>query len=189
MRRPFLGILGSGKGSNFEAIYHAVQQNQLKAEIKLVISDIAEAGILQKAKQFQVPHFFINREKFETETIALLKQHQVDLVILAGFMRVLSADFVNTFPNHILNIHPSLLPKFRGKKAWEQVWQSDEKETGCTVHIVTKELDSGPILAQRRVAILPQDNAEILYERIRQQEHQLYPKTIQFYWEKINYSH
>lgn len=186
MSRPFLAILGSGKGSNFEAIYRAIQQEKLKAEIKLVISDVADAGILQKAEQFHVPHFFIQAEKFEKKTIALLQKLQVDLVILAGFMRILSPNFLAQFPNRILNIHPSLLPQFPGKEAWEKAWKSGKKETGCTVHVVAEKVDQGEILAQERVIILPHDTPESLHQRIQQQEHQLYSEVIQAYWEQIN---
>jgi phosphoribosylglycinamide formyltransferase-1 len=186
MRRPFLAILGSGKGSNFEAIYCAIQQEKLKAEIKLVVSDVADAGILQKAEQFYVPHFFIQTDKFEKETIALLQQHQIDLVILAGFMKILSPNFLKQFPNRILNIHPSLLPQFPGKKAWEKAWKSGVKETGCTVHLVTEKVDQGKILAQERVTISPHDTPESLHQRIQQQEHQLYPAAIQAYWMQIS---
>lgn len=185
MSRPFLGILGSGQGSNFEAIYRAIQVGKLEAEIKVALSDVAKSSFLQKAEQFQTPHFYFGSQVFENQAIAVLKQSQVDLVILAGFMRILSPSFLQAFPDRILNLHPSLLPKFPGKEAWKQVWQSGEKETGCTVHLVTEKVDQGPILAQRKVPILPDDTAESLYQRLQLEEHLIYSEAIAKYWKTL----
>lgn len=184
--KPTLGILGSGKGSNLEAIYHAIGQRKLEAEIKIVISDVKESGFLQKAKRFNLPEFWLESEGFECKALALLQKYQVDLVILAGFRRILSASFLKVFPNRILNLHPSLLPKYPGKKAWEKALENKDKETGCTVHLVTEHIDQGQILGQRKVSILPGDTAESLYKRIQDQEHQLYADVIKQYWRNFN---
>ena len=186
MSRPFLGILGSGKGSNLEAIYKAIQKGTLNAEIKVAISDVANCGFLQKAKRFQIPYFNLSGKAFDKQAIILLKQYQVDLVILAGFMRILGTTLLKTFPKRVLNIHPSLLPKFPGKEAWRQAWEAKENETGCTIHVVTEQIDQGPILARRKVIIFPTDSAESLRAKIQAQEHKLYPETIAHYWRQFN---
>ena len=185
MSRPFLGILGSGKGSNFEAIHQAIQEGKLNAEIKVAISDRAESSFLQKAQHFKIPNFWFDTRELEKQAIALLKEFQVDLIILAGFMRILSPSFVRAFPNRILNIHPALLPKFRGKEAWKKAFESGEKEAGCTVHIVTEQVDKGPVLAQRKVLILPNDSPDSIYHKIQIQERLIYSEAIANYWKEL----
>jgi phosphoribosylglycinamide formyltransferase-1 len=181
-----LGVLGSGKGSNFRAVREAIQSGQLNAEIALVISDIPEAGILKLAADAGLPHATVTDRRYRTklspeieaEQVALLKEANVDLVVLAGYMRMIKAPMLDAFPRRIINIHPSLLPKFPGLEAWKQALASGEKVTGCTVHYVDSGMDTGEIIAQAEVPVLPDDTAETLHARIQVQEHRLYPEVI-----------
>ena len=181
-----LGILGSGKGSNCRAILERIRDGSLCAEARIVIADVFDAGILQVAKEFGVPHAYLPpgkfRTKLEPETelaiVAMLREAAVELVVLAGFMRVLKAPTLDAFPHRILNIHPSLLPKFPGLEAWKQALAAGEKAAGCTVHYVDVDVDSGEIIAQRAVPILPNDTPETLHARIQMAERSLYPEVI-----------
>ena len=181
-----LGILGSGKGSNCRAILERIRDGALDAEARIVISDFPDAGILQIAQEFGVPHAHIPPGKFRTilepaaeeELVLSLQQADVELVVLAGFMRVLKAPMLEAFPQRIINIHPSLLPQFPGLAAWKQALEAGEKVTGCTVHYVDAGIDSGKILGQREVPILPNDTPETLHARIQIAERQLYPAVI-----------
>ena len=181
-----LGILGSGKGSNCRAILEQVRDGSLDAEVRLVVSDFAEAGILQIAREFGVPHTHIAPGKFRTilepateqELVRQLQAAGVELVVLAGYMRVLKAPMLDAFPRRIINIHPSLLPKFPGLEAWKQALAAGEQVTGCTVHYVDAGIDSGDILGQRKVPILPDDTPETLHARIQIAERELYPEVI-----------
>ncbi|MGZ4984098.1 MAG: phosphoribosylglycinamide formyltransferase, partial [Chthoniobacterales bacterium] len=181
-----IGILGSGKGSNCRAILERIRDGALCAEARIVISDVSDAGILQIAKEFNVPHAFLPPGKFRTrlepkaeaELVQMLRDAAVELVVLAGFMRVLKAPTLDAFPHRIINIHPSLLPKFPGLEAWKQALVAGETVTGCTVHYVDSGVDSGEIIAQQQVPILPNDTPETLHARIQIAERALYPQVI-----------
>jgi len=181
-----LGILGSGKGSNCQAILEKIRDGTLCAEARVVISDTSGAGILKIAKQFGVPNAFLPPGKFRTklepaaeaELVRMLQEAAVELVVLAGFMRVLKTPTLTAFPHRIVNIHPSLLPKFPGLEAWRQALEAGETVSGCTVHYVDEGVDSGEIIAQSEVPILPNDTAETLHARIQMAERELYPAVI-----------
>lgn len=184
-----LGILISGRGSNFEAIANAIARRKLDAEIAIVISNRASAGGLDIARERGIPMRVIEsrgmeREAYDKLVIDELKTHEVDLVCLAGFMRLLSASFVEAFPNRVVNIHPSLLPAFPGLDAQRQALEYGAKITGCTVHLVDEFLDSGPILVQSAVPVLDADTVDTLSARILAQEHVIYPKAIQYLVER-----
>jgi phosphoribosylglycinamide formyltransferase-1 len=181
-----LGVLGSGKGSNFVAIADACAAGQISAQITAVLSDVENAGILEHARKRNLPAKFIAPGKFRTKLdeeaerayVAALQEAKVDMVVLAGFMRVLKGDFLRAFEGRIVNIHPSLLPSFPGLEAWKQAFDHGVKVTGCTVHYVDAGVDCGPIIAQQTVPVLDDDTAESLHQRIHQAEHELYPKCV-----------
>jgi phosphoribosylglycinamide formyltransferase-1 len=184
-----LGILISGRGSNFEAIANAIARRKLDAEIAIVISNRANAGGLDIARERGIPLRVIEsrgmeREAYDKIVIEELRTHDVDLVCLAGFMRLLSASFILAFPNRVLNIHPSLLPAFPGLDAQRQALEYGVKITGCTVHLVDEFLDSGPILVQSAVPVLDNDTVDTLSARILTQEHAIYAKAIQLMVER-----
>jgi phosphoribosylglycinamide formyltransferase-1 len=179
-----LGILISGRGSNFEAIANSIARRKLEAEIAIVISNRADAGGLEIARDRGIPMRVIESRGMERETydklvIDELRTHNVELVCLAGFMRLLSSSFIQAFPNRVLNIHPSLLPSFPGLDAQRQALEHGVKITGCTVHVVDEFLDSGPILIQSAVPVLDADTVESLSARVLAQEHVIYSKAIQ----------
>jgi phosphoribosylglycinamide formyltransferase 1 len=181
-----LGILISGRGSNFEAIANNIARRKLDAEIAVVISNRASAAGLELARLRGIPMRVIasagrEREAYDKLLIDELMTHEVDLVCLAGFMRLLSATFVRAFPNRVLNIHPSLLPAFPGLDAQRQALEYGVKITGCTVHLVDEFLDSGPIVLQTAVPVLDEDTVESLSARILLQEHVIYSKAIQHF--------
>ena len=186
MKRLPIGILGSGKGSNCRAILERIRSGRLTAEARVVISDVIDAPILDIAREFSVPNAYLPPGQFRTrlepevenELVNMLRNAGVYLVVLAGFMRVLHAPMLNAFPRRIINIHPSLLPKFPGLEAWKQAVAAGETMTGCTVHYVDEKIDHGQIVAQREVAILPDDTPETLHARIQIAEHDLYPAAI-----------
>jgi phosphoribosylglycinamide formyltransferase 1 len=178
-----IGILLSGRGSNFEAIADSIQAGRLPAEIALVISNRAEAKGLESAKSRGLKAQLIPskgrvREEHDREVIAALKSENVDLVCLAGYMRLLSPEFVRAFPNRILNIHPSLLPAFPGLDAQKQALDYGVKVSGCTVHFVDEHLDHGPIILQKTVLVLEDDDEGSLSSRILEQEHRAYSEAI-----------
>jgi phosphoribosylglycinamide formyltransferase-1 len=181
-----LGVLGSGKGSNFRAVLEAIQAGRLEAEVAVVISDVAEAGILKFAEEAGLRHATVTDPRYKTKLspeveagqVALLKEARVDLVVLAGYMRMIKAPMLEAFPRRIINIHPSLLPKFPGLEAWKQALVAGEKTTGCTVHFVDDGMDTGEVIAQAEVPVLSDDTAETLHARIQVQEHRLYPEVI-----------
>ena len=178
-----LGILLSGRGSNFEAIADNVAAGTIEAAIAVVISNRAEARGLEIARErgmnaVAVSSKGLEREAYDRLLIAELRKHDVDLVCLAGFMRLLSAHFVREFPQRILNIHPSLLPSFPGLDAQRQALEYGVQITGATVHLVTDGLDDGPIVAQRAVPVLTDDSVETLAARILVEEHLIYPQAI-----------
>jgi phosphoribosylglycinamide formyltransferase-1 len=179
-----LGILISGRGSNFEAISNAIIQGKLDAEIAIVISNRATAGGLEIARERGIPLRVIpsqgiDREQYDKLLIEELRTHRVELVCLAGFMRLLSASFVHAFPNRVLNIHPSLLPAFPGLDAQRQALDYGVKIAGCTVHFVDEFLDAGPILMQSAVPVMDKDSIETLSARILAQEHATYWRAVQ----------
>ena len=178
-----LGVLLSGRGSNFEAIADNVAAGKIPAEIAVVISNKPNARGLERAAERGisvecVPSRGLEREEYDRQVVALLKERGVDLVCLAGFMRLLSAYFVREYPNRILNIHPSLLPAFPGLEAQEQALEHGAKISGCTVHFVDEHLDAGPIIVQAAVPILDDDTDERLSARILTEEHRIYTEAI-----------
>ncbi|MEO5753898.1 MAG: phosphoribosylglycinamide formyltransferase [Chthoniobacterales bacterium] len=186
MSRLTIGILGSGIGSNCRAILEQICAGNLAVDCAIVGSDVPSAGILEIARGFSVPTFVLPagkyRTRLETETeqelVRRLQEAGVELLVLAGFMRVLKAPLLDAFPRRIINLHPSLLPKFPGREAWAQALTAREKVTGCTVHFVAAGVDSGEIIAQREVPILPNDTPATLHARIQEAERQLFPAVI-----------
>jgi phosphoribosylglycinamide formyltransferase-1 len=185
-RKIRLGVLGSGKGSNFRAIQEQIEQGRLNAEVRIAISDVENSGILELARRYGIKAVFVPPGQFKTkldsqielQIAELLHEEQVDLVVLAGFMRVLKGALLRAFPRRIINIHPSLLPKYRGLEAWKQALLAADTVTGCTVHFVDEGVDTGEIIEQSRVAILPFDTVDTLHARIQMAEHTLLPKVI-----------
>lgn len=179
-------MLGSGKGSNFVAIADAIARREVPAEVALVISDVESAGILQHARDRQLPAEFVAPGKFRTKLdedaertyIQKLQGAGVNLIVLAGFMRILKGDFLRAFADRVVNIHPSLLPAFPGLEAWKQALDYGVKVTGCTVHFVDQGVDSGPIIAQETVPVMAGDTAETLHARIQQAERVVYPRAV-----------
>ena len=183
MTKRKLGILLSGRGSNFEAIAANVLSGQLDCEIGFVFSNRAEAPGLARARELGFPCASLeskglDRESYDRQIVSLLRDHQVDLICLAGYMRLLSGYFVREFSERVLNIHPSLLPAFPGLDAQYQAWAHGVKVTGCTVHFVDEHLDSGPILLQAAVPVLDGDTPDALSNRILAEEHRLYSQAI-----------
>jgi phosphoribosylglycinamide formyltransferase-1 len=184
---PFrLGVLGSGKGSNFVAIANAITAGKIPAVAAIVLSDVEDAGILAHARERNLPAQFIPPGKFRTKldeaaehaVVAALRGAQVDLVVLAGFMRVLKGEFLRAFEGRIINVHPSLLPAFPGLDAWQQALDHGVKVAGCTVHFVDAGVDSGAIIGQQAVPVLDHDTPESLHQRIHAAEHELYPRCV-----------
>src|SRR5438874_1901580 len=192
MKEVPLGILGSGKGTNCRAILESIRSGLVAAEVRVIISDVFDARILDIAREFSVPNAYLPPGKFHTrlepkaeiELVRMLREAGVELVVLAGFMRVLKSPMLEAFPRRILNIHPSLLPKFPGLAAWEQALKAGESVTGCTVHYVDEQIDHGDIIAQREVPILPNDTPETLHARIQIAERELYPSVIDTFAKK-----
>jgi phosphoribosylglycinamide formyltransferase-1 len=186
MKRLPIGILGSGKGSNCRAILERIRSGDLAAEARLVVSDMLDAPILDMAREFGVANAYLPPGRFRTrlepaieeQLVKMLRDADVELVVLAGFMRVLHEPMLKAFPRRIINIHPSLLPKFPGLEAWKQALVAGETVTGCTVHYIDEQIDHGKILAQKEIRILPNDTAESLHSRIQVLEHELYPAVI-----------
>ena len=185
-RKFRIGVLGSGKGSNFVAVAEACRVGTVPAEVALVLSDVAEAGILERARERNIRARFLAPGKFRTKLdeeaeqayIEALRAAGVDLVVLAGFMRVLKEGLLRAFAGRIINIHPSLLPSFPGLAAWKQAFEHGVKVTGCTVHFVDAGVDSGPIIGQQTVPVLDDDTPETLHQRIQTAEHELYPRCV-----------
>jgi len=181
-----LGVLGSGKGSNFAAIADACIAGEVPALVGVVLSDVADAGILENARQRGIPARHIPPGKFRTKLdeeaerayVEALQSSPVDLIVLAGFMRVLKGRFLRAFEGRIVNIHPSLLPAFPGLEAWKQALDHGVKVTGCTVHFVDAGVDCGPIIGQQTVPVLDDDTPETLHHRIHAAEHELYPRCV-----------
>ena len=188
-RKIPLGILISGNGSNFQAIIDAIEKKRLDAEVRVVVSNREDAYGLVRAQKHGVPteivdhRKFPSREAFDQHLIERFKVQQVELVVLAGFMRLLSADFVHAFSNRIMNIHPALLPAFPGLHVQRKAVEAGVRFSGCTVHFVNEECDQGPIIIQAVVPVFPDDSEESLSARILKEEHRIYPKAIQLYSE------
>jgi phosphoribosylglycinamide formyltransferase-1 len=183
-----LGVLISGRGSNLQAIIDAIAGKRLNAELSVVISNVPDAAGLQRAAKAGIPTVvldhrdkskFSTRDDYDKELVRVLKERQVSLVCLAGFMRLLTQRFLDAFPNAVVNIHPSLLPAFSGTNAQYQALEHGVKWTGATVHLVTAELDGGPIVLQETVPVKDSDDLETLATRILEREHHLYPLAIQ----------
>ena len=173
-----LGVLGSTRGTDLQAIINSINKKELRAEIAVVISNKKEAYILERAKQNKIPFIFIshkgkNREEFDEEITSVLKKSEVELILLIGFMRILSAGFCHVWRDRLLNVHPSLLPKYAGGmdvSIHEEVLKNRERETGCTVHFVTEDVDKGPILIQKSCPVDDNDTVETLKTKVQQLE-------------------
>ncbi|WP_293338149.1 phosphoribosylglycinamide formyltransferase [Microcoleus sp. CAWBG58] len=174
-----IGILASGSGSNFEVIAEAIQQGQLNAKIPVLIYNNPEAKAVARAEKYGIPSILLNhrdcksREELDTKIVKTFQEYDVEWVVMAGWMRIVTKVLLDAFPNKVINIHPSLLPSFPGIRAVEQALAAKVKITGCTVHIAHLEVDSGPILMQAAVPVLPDDTPETLHARIQVQEHKI----------------
>lgn len=189
IRRIRLVVLISGNGSNLQAIIDEIANNNLPAQIVAVISNKADAYGLERAKKAGIEQHVLShqnydsREQYDIALKDLIDSFQPDLIILAGFMRILSNDFVNHYLQRMMNIHPSLLPKYKGLNTHQRVIDAGDKEHGCSVHFVTPELDDGPVILQAKVEVKENDTAETLAERVHEQEHRIYPEAIRLYAE------
>jgi len=181
-----IGILGSGKGTNAEAIIESVEAGECPVEVAIIISDVKDSGILDRGRKHNIPFSYISPGKYKTwlepeieaQYVKALKDAEVELVALAGFMRILKDPLLDAFPRRIINIHPALLPSFPGLASWRQAFEYGVKHSGCTVHFVDKGVDTGPIILQAVVPVLDDDTPESLHVRIQVEEHKIYPKAI-----------
>jgi phosphoribosylglycinamide formyltransferase 1 len=186
-RKIPIAVLLSGSGTNLQAIIDAIEAGELDAEIRLVLSNRADAYGLLRAQKHGIPTAVLNhkdfssREAFDDAVVARLRERGVDLVVLAGFMRLLSPVFVKAYSNRIMNIHPALLPAFPGLNVQQKAVDHGVRFSGCTVHFVNEECDEGPIIIQAVVTVLPDDTGDTLAARILEQEHRIYPRAIQLY--------
>jgi len=186
---PNIAVLVSGRGSNLQAIIDSIEADYLKAQIAVVISDVENAYALERARRHEIeavfidPKRFTSKELYEKEIIRLLKNHGVELILLAGYMRIVGDVLLSAYKNRILNIHPSLLPAFTGLHAQKQAFDYGVKVAGCTVHFVDETLDRGPIILQRCVEIKEDDTPETLADRILEQEHKIYPEAVKLFVE------
>ena len=188
-----IGILGSGKGSNCRAILQSIRDGKLNANATVVISDVMDAPILEIAREFGVANAYLPPGHFRTrleprveaQLVEMLQGAEVEVVVLAGFMRVLKEQMLAAFPRRIVNIHPSLLPKFPGLEAWKQALAANEKWTGVTVHYVDEQVDHGDVIAQRKVPLMSDDTPESLHARIQEVEHVLYPEALEQVFREI----
>ena len=186
MAKLKLGVLGSGKGSNFRAIADAIARGDINAEVCIVISDFEDAGILALARERGIRSEFVHPGKFRTKMEPEREQHLahllrdagVELVVLAGYMRMVKPPLLDAFPRRIINIHPSLLPAFPGLEAWKQALDARASQSGCTVHYVDAGMDTGEIIARAEVPVFADDTAKTLHARIQIAEHQIYPAVI-----------
>ena len=188
-----LVVLISGNGSNLQAIIDDIANNNLPAQVVAVVSNKADAFGLERAKKAGIeqrvlsPKEFADREQYDRALKDLIDEYQPDLIILAGFMRILSNEFVHHYLNKMMNIHPSLLPKYKGLNTHQRAIDAGDKKHGCSVHFVTPELDDGPVILQATVEIKDNDTAETLAKRVHEQEHKIYPEAIRMFAEnKIN---
>ncbi|MBA7528121.1 Phosphoribosylglycinamide formyltransferase [subsurface metagenome] len=184
-----IGVLASGRGTNLQAIIEAVEEGRIEGEISIVISDNQDAFALKRAEQYSIDTRYINfkefedREDYDREIVKTMKKKKVDLVVLAGYMRILSLYFIKMYQNRIMNIHPALLPSFPGLYAQRQAVEYGVKVSGCTVHFVDEGVDSGPIILQKAVKVSDDDAEESLAKKILKEEHQIYPQAIQLFSE------
>ncbi len=184
MNKIKLAIFISGTGSNMLAILNACKNADYPAEISLVLSNNPDALGIKTAQENNIPTEIVNhkdfstREDFESEIIARLEKYEIDLIVLAGFMRILTPFFIEKFPDQIINIHPSLLPDYKGLNTHERAINDGKKEAGCSIHFVNADLDSGPVILQKRVPIISGDTPETLANRVLEQEHKAYPEAI-----------
>jgi len=182
-----IAILGSGNGSNCQAIIDAINDGKLNANVSCIISDVKDARILTRAQHNQIPSYFIDclpfrtvlKDDAEKNLISILKEHEPDIIVLAGFMRIIKSEFLSLYPNKIINIHPSLLPKFPGLNAGKKALDAGVSETGCTVHYVDDGIDTGKIILQKKVPISKDDTIESLMEKIHKAEHLTLIKALQ----------
>jgi len=184
MKKKALAVLASGRGTNLQAILDAVAAGQLRVDVRVVISDRGDAPALDRARQAGVEAIFVNprqystRRDFDRALIDILQERKIDIIALAGYMRILGPEFVRTFPRRIVNIHPALLPAFPGLEAQTQAWRYGVKIAGCTVHFVDEGVDTGPIILQAAVPVLDDDTPETLADRILVEEHRIFPQAI-----------
>jgi phosphoribosylglycinamide formyltransferase-1 len=184
-----LGVLVSGSGTNLQAIINATERQQLEAEVVVVISDRSDAYALTRAKNHNIPHFFVDRNtcrderEFNRRILNLLKKYRVDLVVMAGYMRLLGKEVLDAYPNRVMNIHPALLPSFPGAHGIRDALNYGVKVTGVTVHFANEEFDAGPIILQEAVEIAEDDTEETLAKKIHRVEHNLYPQAIRLFTE------
>lgn len=184
MAKKRLGILVSGSGTNLQAIIDSSEKGQIEAEVVCVISNKAQAFGLERARKHGIPAVYLDhktfpsRAEYDAAVVCLLKEHNVDLVVLAGFMRIVTPVLLDAFPNRVMNIHPALLPAFPGLDAQKQALEYGAKVAGCTVHFVDSGTDTGPIIMQSAVTVLEDDTVETLSQRIHVEEHRLYPAAI-----------
>lgn len=189
MKKINLGVLVSGSGSNLQSIIDHIERKELDAEIKIIVSNNPGAYALERARKHHIPSVVVHhadyadRDDFDRKIIEVLRFHSVDLVVMAGFMRVLSPSFLKAFPRRILNIHPALLPAFPGLHGQKQAFHYGVKFSGCTVHFVDEGVDTGPIVIQAVVPVFEDDTEETLSQRILKEEHRIYPRAIQLYSE------
>lgn len=179
-----LGVMASGSGTNFEAVAKAIANGKLNADIKVLIYNNPNALAKVKAEKYQIPAVLIDHKKYnaredlDSKIVAIMQSYGVEWIIMAGWMRVVTQVLLDSYPNRVINIHPSLLPSFKGIRAIEQALKAKVKITGCTVHFVSLAVDSGDIIMQAAVPILPQDTPETLHKRIQIQEHRILPQAI-----------
>lgn len=184
-----LAIFGSGRGSNAEAIYQSIQEGTIRADIAVIVCDQPQARLVQLGELWDIPVHVVQRkdynslDEFDTALLYVLRPYAVEGIILAGFMRILGPTFVNAYNHRILNIHPSLLPRFRGLQTQRQALEAGVSEAGCTVHFVDMGVDTGPIIQQAKVKVYLEDTVESLSERILEEEHRIYPNAVRLFCE------
>lgn len=184
-----IAVFASGRGTNFGAIIRAIKSGKIKANLSLLVCDNPKAGAIGRAKRAGIKvalakrEVFANKEDFEAKIIAHLEENKIDLIVLAGFMRLLSPEFVSKYQGHILNIHPALLPSFRGTEGIKDAFEYGVKVTGVTVHFVDEKIDHGPIILQKEVKIEEDDTLETLEKKMHKIEHRLYPEAVRLYLE------
>jgi len=190
-----VGVLASGRGSNFEALAKAFRSGKIKGEIKVLIVDKRNAGAIERAKKYGINWIFVDaksfptREDYDSKIVSILKHLEVDLVCLAGYMRIVSPVFVNAFKNRIMNIHPAILPAFPGLNAQKKAVEYGVKVSGATVHFVDEGVDTGPVIIQAVVPVSPEDTEETISEKILKFEHRIYPQAVKWFAEgriKVN---
>ncbi len=184
-----IGVLASGRGSNLQAIIDASEQGKLDAEVVVVVSDISDAYALERAKKHGIPGFhinpkdFINKKEYEEAIVNKLREHDIRLVVLAGYMRLVTSVLIDAFDGNIMNIHPALLPSFKGLHAQQQALEYGVRYSGCSVHFVTVDVDGGPVILQAIVPVFDNDTEETLSARILEKEHMIYPEAVQLFAE------